>query len=283
MNPFLYLIISDLHGFFDEFMEMLAKTPKNVMIVLLGDIPDYGPKTKQLIEFLINNPQIKWIMGNHEHIMCNIYQNLVEGKKALYQPHIWIYMNGGAKTLKSYGLEVQYPDVGVDIANFRNYVKEVSKSRKATTEFLSLPEVIYSIEQIKQLPKDHIDHMSKLPLIFETDEFICSHAPVTQWNYPGIFDLDKMESNEFLLDNGCFWARNYPKRQRADKKFQVFGHMNVKNVLSFTPSNKNGIYTTASLEPKSYAACFDLAKEGFIVGMEWPSKLLHFIEIKDKI
>ncbi len=61
--------IGDIHGCFETFKELISKIPENEKIYLVGDMIDRGPKTKDLLEFIINNDRIEAIIGNHEQLM----------------------------------------------------------------------------------------------------------------------------------------------------------------------------------------------------------------------
>lgn len=61
-------IISDLHGHYDEFLEMLrviAFTDED-MLYVLGDVVDRGPKPVTLLKDLMNRPNVVCLAGNHE-------------------------------------------------------------------------------------------------------------------------------------------------------------------------------------------------------------------------
>lgn len=61
--------IGDIHGCFDEFMELLNKVdykPGVDVLILAGDLIDRGPKVKQVLEFVMNKPMVYTILANHE-------------------------------------------------------------------------------------------------------------------------------------------------------------------------------------------------------------------------
>jgi len=89
-------IIGDIAGRFDELMLLLVQMPKDEKIILVGDLVDRGPKSKEVIEWAMSTPNVITLMGNHEHMMIDYLLNT-----GLYGPRIW-EMNGGDKTLDSY-------------------------------------------------------------------------------------------------------------------------------------------------------------------------------------
>lgn len=91
-----YNIIGDIAGRFDELMLLLPRMPKADKIILVGDLIDRGPKSREVIEWAMNNSEVITIKGNHEHMMVDCYLNT-----GIYAPRIW-EENGGDKTQESY-------------------------------------------------------------------------------------------------------------------------------------------------------------------------------------
>ena len=83
-------IIGDIHGCFDTFMALIKKLPKDAEIVLVGDLIDRGPKSKEVVQYVIDN-KIDCVRGNHEQMMID-------------EPSYWS-LNGGHQTLVSYSDE----------------------------------------------------------------------------------------------------------------------------------------------------------------------------------
>jgi len=63
------IFIWDIHWCFDEFITLLEKIKYNVetdQLYLTGDLINKWPKAGELLDFLIQNPQIKSVIGNNE-------------------------------------------------------------------------------------------------------------------------------------------------------------------------------------------------------------------------
>ncbi|MCK5629794.1 MAG: metallophosphoesterase [Nanoarchaeota archaeon] len=88
-------IISDIAGQYDALLSLIDKMPKDE-ILFLGDLIDRGPKSKEVVQYAIDN-NIKTLLGNHEHMMIDYFED-----NLIYSKHIWV-INGGDKTLESYG------------------------------------------------------------------------------------------------------------------------------------------------------------------------------------
>jgi serine/threonine protein phosphatase 1 len=97
-------IIGDVHGHFQTFKALLNKLPENSNILMLGDLIDRGPNSREVINLIKSNSNINTLLGNHEFLLINYLDN-----KDPYGNFIY---NGGAKTLDSYlnNLEFLYKD-----------------------------------------------------------------------------------------------------------------------------------------------------------------------------
>jgi serine/threonine protein phosphatase 1 len=102
--PFTY-VIPDLHGRYDLLMEAVvkiiehSKVSRSATIVTLGDYVDRGPKSRKIIERLMDwiSPDLKLIClkGNHEDMMWQCCHHPIRAG--------WWMENGGGATLVSYG------------------------------------------------------------------------------------------------------------------------------------------------------------------------------------
>lgn len=67
-------VMSDLHGEFDTLMGMLEDInfTKEDTLYILGDVVDRGPDGVKILRFVMDVPNIKMLLGNHEY-MCVQY------------------------------------------------------------------------------------------------------------------------------------------------------------------------------------------------------------------
>lgn len=96
--------ISDLHGRYDLYQEVMKFVKSEDKIYFLGDAADRGPEGWRLIKEIYANPQIIYLMGNHEHILLNAMKEYLGEDTNVYEAGAmnvcgW---NGGADTLKSW-------------------------------------------------------------------------------------------------------------------------------------------------------------------------------------
>lgn len=142
-------IIADIAGRFDELMLLLAQMPEDESILLVGDLMDRGPKSREVIEWAMKTPNVITIKGNHEDMMIDFALNTKR-----YEEGIW-FSNGGDKTIKSYGC--------------KKYVYKPSNE-----------------EAIREsIPKEHIEWLSNLPIFYKEDGLFVSHAPWIETNQLG--------------------------------------------------------------------------------------------------
>lgn len=95
------LAISDIHGCFDEFQELLTKIdyqPEKDQLYLLGDYMDRGPQSKEVmykVKDLVENDGAIALFGNHDQFFLDWIDDPVEGIHRMS-------INGGLDTLVSF-------------------------------------------------------------------------------------------------------------------------------------------------------------------------------------
>lgn len=85
-------VLSDLHGQYNKFMDMLKLTKfnDNDKMYILGDIFDRGPDPLKILDYVICKKNIDFIPGNHEYMFLEFYNT--------YDARLWSY-NGGRTTM----------------------------------------------------------------------------------------------------------------------------------------------------------------------------------------
>lgn len=106
------LVIGDIAGQFDTLQALLNKVSEVTKIIAVGDLIDRGPKSREVVEFFMDNPDSTVaLMGNHEHMMLDYLAhkdmfngyNFVPG--SYYGNDISSYQ-GGRETLESFGGDI---------------------------------------------------------------------------------------------------------------------------------------------------------------------------------
>ena len=101
--------IGDVHGRFDLLQDLIgrigadneARVSSDVHVVLLGDLIDRGPQSREIVEYFLKGApgfaQWHFIMGNHEEMLLK----LIDQPDASLMPQFLRY--GGRETFESYG------------------------------------------------------------------------------------------------------------------------------------------------------------------------------------
>ncbi|WP_438348113.1 metallophosphoesterase family protein [Paenibacillus sp. FA6] len=143
------LVISDIHGCYDEFNELLNKvkySPAEDHLILLGDYCDRGMKSKEVIEQvkqLVEQGNVIALRGNHDQMFIDAMES--------DENAIWIE-NGGLPTVQSY----------VGVGWFK--------------QGFNYPEYNKAKAFIKVYYQHHIDFLKSLPVYVEDDKHIFVHA-----------------------------------------------------------------------------------------------------------
>ena len=156
LDGFAY-VIGDIHGCFDELVELLELIEQDAVqqssgpkhIVFLGDLMDRGPKSKEVIDYLLSykpdfaNPV--FLMGNHEEVFLKV---LSGSEGALTS---WFEF-GGRACVRSYGV-------------------------KNLGEILTSPEnLLFRIQE--KVPQNHIDFIKSFQETFQFGPYLCVHAGI---------------------------------------------------------------------------------------------------------
>ena len=113
-------VMGDIHGHFQRFVSILLQIQLKAddTLFILGDVIDRNPDGLILLSFIMETPNIKMILGNHEYMML---QTLTADNPILYDAYLdqW-YSNGGKVTHDAEGLghrrRVRLRRLGVELA-----------------------------------------------------------------------------------------------------------------------------------------------------------------------
>lgn len=73
-----HILISDIHGCFDEFMELLEAVkynPDSDVLISCGDLVEKGPKSNDVVSFFRTSKNAISIMGNHEEGLLRFWNH----------------------------------------------------------------------------------------------------------------------------------------------------------------------------------------------------------------
>jgi serine/threonine protein phosphatase 1 len=181
MDENLILVIGDIHGCYFT-LKTLCREFKNFAgaIYSTGDLIDRGKHSKMVVDFCIEK-KIKPVRGNHEDMMLRAIMFPGYGINYSFETTYDLWMsNGGGKTMMSYIRSKRE----VQLKKFKKVLEETG----------------------------HLEFFLALPLIYEFDSVILSHA--------GIVEGKK--------ENNVLWNREPPSKL---DKFQITGHNPSVNII----------------------------------------------------
>lgn len=146
MKPYVY-VISDIHGQLDLFQQLLLDfDPEQHQLVLIGDLNDRGPKSKDcflLGKELVEKYDCIYLLGNHEEYFLRFLEEPEE-----IASKYWL--NGGKETINS----LLHPGA----------TEEYSPTEMAM--------------MIRSRYKELIAFLSHLPFYYEWEKYVFVHAGV---------------------------------------------------------------------------------------------------------
>lgn len=183
------LIFCDVGGEYDCLDRLIAKAPKVDKYVFVGDLNDRGPKSKEVIERAMREPD--WIVldSNHGDMFIDAWMHWMDADYQMLYDRNDFTNNGGMTTLASYG----YEGGGLHHA-------------------------------FRLVPPAHISWLSKLPLFFELPGLIVSHAPIHPAHWTGLMN-PKLKGDHFHY----VWNRGDPvERKGLLQVFGHNSHLGLK-------------------------------------------------------
>lgn len=90
-----HYVTADLHGCYDAFLDLLEKIDFSAddILYIIGDVIDRGDHGVELLQYIMDTPNICLLLGNHELMMA--------GALAYGNNELWFY-NGGMVTYKAF-------------------------------------------------------------------------------------------------------------------------------------------------------------------------------------
>lgn len=183
------LVISDIHGCYDEFNKLLGMvnySSATDQLILLGDYIDRGKDSLKVLEF-VRELNYKFgaitLRGNHDQMLLDWLKNPIE--------NLYHYMqNGGMETIKSF-----IPDADKQILCWDTYMEWAN--------------------EIKIGYWEEIDFLSELEYYHEDDKHIYVHAGIN----PNLDDWKNTSKEDFI------WIRDpFLNHKRQHDKVVIHGH-----------------------------------------------------------
>ena len=196
------IAIGDLHGYYDPLKKLLDRIEpvEDDLLVFIGDYVDRGPYSREVVQTLIelqaSHENMVFLKGNHEDMLLGSL-----GFPAFVNDlNTWLY-NGGGLTLKSYGM-------GLEEFNCLSGTWRNDEAERALQQYI---------------PDAHIDFLTHLSLMLETERFFFCHAGVDPQS-----SVREGKHNSFDL----LWMRDHIYTDELQwEKTVVCGHTPLRDVL----------------------------------------------------
>lgn len=245
-------IIGDIAGNYKTLVALLNQMPKGNFIAL-GDMIDRGPRSKEVLEFIMNHGQA--VLGNHEHILLDkldAESRIFNGNNKTspyYRDSMW-FNNGGLATMESFfpGFESLY------IANY------------------------YNVKITGIIDQKYIDWLKSLPYYLDLPDCFLSHAP----RHPKIVlnqaqDLGKgfyfpFNNIDFKSDTSLLWHRGDPA---PIDKIQIYGHNSYPSVLYHTVAQPQGVIKESLDGSEVFAIGIDTSFSRVLTGIHLPTRQIY--------
>lgn len=231
-------IYGDLAGRATEFFSLQKKLGGKAFA--LGDICDRGPDTKKLFDFFLKEGKV--VAGNHDFMM---YDWLIQG--GYFSNFLWLINSAGA-TLKSFIPEEKHQVLERLVFKLNDnfaLIQQQNKEQKNLTKENNLLSLEIHSLVISYVDKVYIDFLGQIPLFYEDEEVIITHAPLWQSN---VRSSKRLTLSEITPQ----WRKdlfNKVDRVKPKDKIQIFGHLNLE---------KPKVYLDSTSKP--FALCLDGSK-----------------------
>ena len=161
-----HFICSDLHGQYDLWQQIKEFLREDDTLFFLGDAIDRGPWGIKIMQEMLADDRVVYLLGNHEDMMLDWWLSKGEPEEYEYLNH-W-YQNGGGPTYHAF-LELDYKE-RVDLIN---------KIRQ-----LDYAEEIELIDEKEEKIIVHLSHAKSVPIELVNDRHAClwNRSHFNQWS-----------------------------------------------------------------------------------------------------
>lgn len=195
------IVISDIHGCFDLFSELLSKCEYNTktdQLILLGDYIDRGMQSKSVIDWIMQHPTVIALRGNHDDAFLHVLEHPLE----LSEFDQFVIENGGVETIFSYLGSNWFLDPNGNILKDEHFLLRYVDAKR---------------EIVNRYP-EHIRWLQNLPYAHQDASRIYVHAGIN----PLISHWSKTSKEDLLWIRELF--HRHGKLDQTDGKMVIFGH-----------------------------------------------------------
>jgi hypothetical protein len=250
--------IGDAAGNFLTVQALLAKMPQDAFTLFLGDLNDRGPRTKQLIQHIIDNPdKMDSVDSNHGEMFVDFYKTQMLPGQHLPRYDAGVFLgNGGGKTLASY--------------------------RDGDTSSALVCNLI---------PYSHIKWLDTRPMYRYNDKYFFSHAPIfidhtfekITSRGQGFYGFQRPDP---VSRGNLLWNR-YPYagfHNEIGPKINIYGHNSRSKPVLFCKQYQNGIKITSNDQLKEllelnagqvWGIDIDTSSSSVLTGLHLPTMTIY--------
>lgn len=123
-----FFIIGNIYGCFNTLMKLIEQFPNKHKeeLIFTGNLIDYGPQSKNVLELIFNNEKFSTVLGKQEYGFKYEIEKIVidlENNTFNYNNTEWFKNMGGLKTLNNY----QIPYLKSDISILNKHIKLIKE------------------------------------------------------------------------------------------------------------------------------------------------------------
>ena len=215
-------VMSDIHGCYDEFMQMLNLISFSDYdeLWIIGDVCDRGPKNMKLLQTIISSKNMHIIMGNHDAWLLKYSQYMIDCKRDFRAQRAdddylrWTLRNGGLITSDQF-MDLDYHecyDIKLYLENCPYYKELTVHGKKFLLVHAGLSEEYMKPSTvIASVPHD-ILIWEKIGLDanpFNDTTMIVGHTPTFRYGdeYRGKIAIGK-NKQIYHIDCGCVFGKS---------------------------------------------------------------------------
>ena len=216
-------IISDIHGCYEEYIELLKKISfsQEDELFVLGDVVDRGPEPMKVLQDMMGRMNVVFLLGNHDFMFYTMMKKFaVEITEKNYDDHIstddmlaynsWI-QDGGYPTAEAFRKLSR--DEKQDILDYISDAMIYEILEHDGKEYIIVHAGLGNFSPDKDLEDYDLDELLGCRIDYSkryfTDDriLVTGHTPtlsIQGWEKPEIF----IENNHIALDCGCVYGGN---------------------------------------------------------------------------
>ena len=218
-------IVGDIHGMLrclQPLVERVNQLDAGAQFIFAGDYVNRGPQSKEVIDFLLDMTNARFIRGNHDDIFDMVINGTCYAEVATNNDRVAAF-----KWFMNFGLDETLLSYGVDPIDLNCLMDECS---------------IADLDKLGMgIPQRHRDFIRNLPPIIEEDDIFVVHG---KWDPDELAEAPsisaKIEKNS-LLRHPLLWGRyetGQVGRLKAWRRTGFFGHTPVSHYESLMRSQQ---------------------------------------------